>query len=53
MGGNENGYRGDGFCVFILNFFFLKKKKKKEREQNDRRGTCHVTFVITVQSRRL
>jgi hypothetical protein len=54
MGGNENGYGGDGFCVLILNFYFLEKKKgKKKGIRNDRRGMCHITFVITVQSRRL
>jgi hypothetical protein len=44
MGGNENGYRGDGFCVLILNFFFFlkKKKKKKKRERDQKRPTWHV-----------
>jgi hypothetical protein len=48
--------RGWVLCLdFEFDFFFKKKKKKKKKKEsrNDRRGTCHITFVITVESRRL
>jgi hypothetical protein len=33
--------------ILLLLLFFLKKKEqKKKRSKNDRRGTCHITFVI-------
>jgi hypothetical protein len=42
----ENGGGGGGIFggLRLIFFFFLKQK---------RRGTCHITFVITVESRRL
>jgi hypothetical protein len=43
MGGNENGYRGDGFCVFILNFFFFKKKKRKRKKESRTTDVAHAT----------
>jgi hypothetical protein len=47
LGGNEIVGLVFDLCFFF--FFFLKKKKS--RNVKDRRGICHITFVITVESR--
>jgi hypothetical protein len=52
FGGRRENERTQACNCFDLCFLKKKKKKKKENAE-DKRGLCHVTFVITVESRRL
>jgi hypothetical protein len=51
FGGRWENERTQACNCFDLCSFFLKKKERENAE--DRRGMCYVTFVITVESRRL
>jgi hypothetical protein len=45
--------KGGNEIISTLFYLYFFQKKKKKKQKTDERGTDHVTFVITIASRRL